>query len=103
MPSEYVLLNLVRPDDKTYEVEVIINRLAQEGWEVVGYSAPGWRGAVHPSYTHLVLLRRDARPVEEGRWRCRACRLYSEPLPLPKLRSFVKCGFCGEQQRVGDG
>lgn len=58
MPSEYLLLNTHKAEDKTHEAEDEINAYAEEGWEVVGYSAHGWRGVATAGFNHLILMRR---------------------------------------------
>jgi hypothetical protein len=60
MATEYKLLNVEKPEDRTHEVEAMINELGCEGWEVVGYSAHGWRGIMEPGFNHLILFKRSA-------------------------------------------
>ena len=57
---QYRLLNIHRAEDKTHEAEAVINKQAEKGWEVVGYSAFGWRGITKPGFSHLVLFKRSS-------------------------------------------
>jgi hypothetical protein len=59
MATLYKLLNVEKPEGKTHEVEAQINNFAKDGWEVVGYSAFGWRGAFQAGFSHLILFKRE--------------------------------------------
>ena len=59
MATQYKLLNIEKAEGKTNEVEAKINEMAAEGWEVVGYSAHGWRGLASAGFSHLILLKRS--------------------------------------------
>jgi len=67
MTTRYVLLNISKPTDKTYEIEDVLNEMAEEDWEVVGYSAHGWRGVIQPGFSHLILLKQSTETLPKRR------------------------------------
>ena len=89
----YRLLKIEKPGDKIRDVEDAINDMADRGWEVVGYSAHGWRGISVPTYSHLVLFRRDAALAEDESRFCPKCGASLEP---PKGATTVECAACGD-------
>ncbi len=89
---KYRLLKIEKPGDKTRDVEDAINDMADRGWEVVGYSANVARGISVPTYSHLVLFRRDAALSEDEVIVCPKCGVSLKP---PEHATTVKCSACG--------